>query len=60
MRLSVLTAVFLLTSVASHSEEAVTALTGSCAQANSDLERHNLGCRDEDMYIITPESDAND
>lgn len=60
MRLAVLTAVLLIVSVTSHSEKASNALALSCAQANSDLERQDLGCRDEDMYIILPDTDAND
>ncbi len=60
MRFSVLVAVFSLVSAAAQSEEFTTALTTFCAQANSDLERHDLGCRDEDMYIIMPDNEAND
>ena len=60
MRFAMLTAAFLLVSVTSHSEDGVTTLTNSCAQANSDLERHELGCRDEDMYLIMPDNEAND
>ena len=60
MRFAVLIAVLSLSSVMAQAEEAVTPPTTSCAQANSDMERHDLGCRDEDMYIVMPDNEPND
>ena len=60
MRFAVLLSVLSLISVTAQAEEIATSRENSCAQASSDLERHDLGCRDEDMYIVTPDNEAND
>lgn len=60
MRFAILVAAFSLVSMAVQAGNAATDQITACGQANSDLERHDLGCRDEDMYIVMPDNDAND
>jgi hypothetical protein len=60
MRLAVFIAVFTLISLSGQAEEASTALATACAQATSDLERHDLGCPDQNIYVEPSDTDAND
>ncbi|MGH1592336.1 hypothetical protein ACRBEV_32960 (plasmid) [Methylobacterium phyllosphaerae] len=57
MRFALLTAVLLTVSLTSRAEEASTALTASCAQATSSLERHDLECPDDDVLQAFPDND---
>jgi hypothetical protein len=60
MRFAMLTAILLTISLTSRAEEASTALTAACAQATSSLERHDLGCPDDDVVEALPDNDPSD
>jgi hypothetical protein len=60
MRFAILTAILLTVSLVSQAEEASTALTAECAQATSSLERHDLGCPDDDVLQALPDDDRSD
>ena len=61
MRFAMLAAVLLILSLSSHAQDASAALTAACDQATSSLERHDLGCPDDEDGVQTlPESDSSD
>ena len=60
MRLAMLTAALLILPVSSRAQDASAELTASCAQATSSLERHDLGCIDDDVLQALPENDPSD
>lgn len=60
MRIAIFTAVLLTVSLTSRAEEASTALTAACAQATSSLEKHDLGCPDDDVQQALPDNDPSD
>ena len=60
MRLAMLTAVLLILPVSSRAQDASAVLTASCAQATSSLERHDLGCPDDDVLQDLPDDSPSD
>jgi hypothetical protein len=60
MRFAVFIAVLLTVSLTSHAEEAAASLATSCAQATSDLERHDLGCPDDEVQTVLPDDGPSD
>lgn len=60
MRFTMLTAVLLILSLPSQAQDASAALSAACTQATSSLERHDLGCSDDDVMQTLPDSDPSD
>ena len=60
MRSTMLTAVLLMLLFLSYAQDASAEFTASCAQATSSLERHDLGCPDDDVLQALPDDDASD
>jgi hypothetical protein len=60
MRFAMLTAVLLILPFSSHAQDASAAFAASCAEATSSLERHDLGCPDDDVLQALPDNDASD
>ena len=60
MRFVLFTAVLLTIPLSSQAQDASADFTASCAQATSGLERHDLGCPDDDVLQALPDDDASD
>jgi hypothetical protein len=60
MRFAMLTAVLLIFPLSSQAQDAAAEFTASCAQATSSLERHDLGCPDDDVLQGLPDNDPSD
>ena len=60
MRSTMLTAVLLILPFSSYAQEVSAESTASCAQATSSLERHDLGCPDDDVLQALPDDETSD
>ena len=60
MRFAILTAVLLIISLSSRAQDVSAEFTASCAEATSSLERHDLGCPDDDVLQALPDNDPSD
>lgn len=60
MRLALLMAVLLIAPPPARAEDAAAARAAACAQATSDLERHDLGCPDDEPQRASPDNDVSD
>ena len=60
MRFALVTAVLLVLPHPLHAQDSSAELTASCAQATSSLERHDLGCPDDDVLQALPNNDPSD
>ena len=60
MRFAMLTAVLLVISLPSRAQNVSAEFTATCAEATSSLERHDLGCPDDDVQQALPDNDASD
>jgi hypothetical protein len=61
MRFAMFTAVLMILPVSSRAQDSSAERTASCARATSSLERHDLGCPDDDDVLqALPDDDPSD
>ena len=60
MRSTMLAAVLLILPFPAYAQDVSAEFTASCAQATSSLERHDLGCPDDDVLEALTDNDASD